>query len=166
MHCTLAPTLKSIPPCSKLHNKELSEWGRCKPPPFYPRPHRLFPTLFLQLLGAPALKGNLSRKIACIFPHWSADRWTLTVAFPLLPIRSPCFSFPLPVIFAQPFYDIPVLIGALSKCYAGYIRALKLRLSQKLAFLLLLQTSLTQILISLKRATLSIFSSAGNFSEL
>lgn len=56
--------------------------------PSTPTLPRLSPTLFLQPLGAPALKGNLSRKIACIFPHQSVDRWTLTVAFPLLHIRS------------------------------------------------------------------------------
>lgn len=34
--------------------------------------------------------------------------------------QEPLLLFSLPVIFAQPFYDIPVLIVALLKCYAGY----------------------------------------------
>lgn len=78
-----------------------AERGRCNPPPFAPSPTScLFPTLFLQPLGALALKGNLSRKIACIFPHQSVDRWTLTVAFPRSHIRST--DSPPPRYLSQP----------------------------------------------------------------
>lgn len=67
---------------------------RCNPPPLRSQttpvarsiPHRLY---FYCLSGAPALKGTLSGKIACIFPHWSVDRWTLTVAFPLWSFAPP-----------------------------------------------------------------------------